>query len=75
MRLIEKFAFDTTTRPPVYGVQTFDAHGDTLEHRIEGELRAMVDRSQVLEYIKAPSVAQALAPADVQTLHEWSAGS
>jgi hypothetical protein len=58
--LVEKFAFDTTSRPPVYVNQVFAKVGDGLEHYIDGVLRAQVPELGVVDYVDSVNVKHTL---------------
>lgn len=58
--LIEKFGFDTSTAPPVYGLHVFSLGTDGLEHHIDGALRAQVPVPSVPEYLHSRNVNQLL---------------
>lgn len=58
--LVEKFAFDTTQRPPVYCVQTFSESGGNLVHEVDGVTRAAVPGVAVADYLDAANIYQAL---------------
>ncbi|NBW79188.1 MAG: hypothetical protein EBR27_09275 [Betaproteobacteria bacterium] len=58
--LVEKFAFDTSTNPPLYCGQTFSESGRELVHEIGGAVRATVPALAVGDYLEAANVSQAL---------------
>lgn len=64
--LIEKFAFDTTARPPIYCAQTLVKTSDGLEHSIDGTLRAMVPELHVAEYLDSVNVRQMLTDSEYE---------
>jgi hypothetical protein len=68
--LVEKFAFDTTGRPPVYVNQVFAKVGDGLEHYIDGVLRAQVPELGVADYVDSVNVKQALTQDEQLTIIE-----
>ena len=68
--LVEKFAFDTSAHPPIYGQQTFSVSDGCLEHHIEGQLRASVPNVSVGSYLAAPNIFQALTDDERQKIFD-----
>lgn len=67
--LVEKFAFDTTFRPPIYCVQTFAEDDRNLVHSIDGNVRAVVPALAVADYLKSPNVRQSLTLEEISAIN------
>lgn len=58
--LVEKWAFDTSIRPPLYAQQSFLSADGFLFHVIDGKVRAQVPGAYVPEYLTSENVSQSL---------------
>lgn len=61
---IEKWAFDTTVRPPVYVEQAFIFDSAGLVHYVDGVNRAMIETPHILDYCDTPNIRQALSESE-----------
>lgn len=59
-KLVSKWAFDVSTNPPLFCEHEFHDNGDTIVHTIGGDVRAMVPKGHIGDYLMTPAVSQAI---------------